>query len=143
MTRVRFKTTASLDNPETRKSWAKLLSNLVEISSRGDGLPFMPNEGKDDYWSLDSANNWRFFVVDDSHFELGYRYGIEPILAVIPWLQYRFKVSLVPDAHFSGIYKDGLDTVYQSKGVRYVLRMFDGPGSVQVPTWVCDSKLGG
>lgn len=131
MNYIYFKTTASLDDPETRKSWARLLSVTIEGHAKPD-LPYMPNQGNDRYWVLDSANNWRFVVTDDSTFHLDYRYGDEALRAILPWLQYRFKVKVAPDEQFDAVYKDEMETVYHKRGVRYVQRVTEDGH----PVWV-------
>jgi hypothetical protein len=72
--------TFSLPQPITSDSdKTKLAQDLTAIIEEGhlqDGIPYTPNAGDLDFWTLDSGNNWKLKLPYDrpNEFMVWYRY---------------------------------------------------------------------
>lgn len=74
-----------IDDIERRRI-AVLASRIIEVSASRpielDGpLPYMPNEGKTSFWTLDQGNDWKIKFSDEftANFEIIHRYQLHDV----------------------------------------------------------------
>jgi hypothetical protein len=89
-----------LQNDWVEGDLMKAITEIIQGSRYTKEIPFKKTE---DFWTLDTGNNWWASLIRKGnvvHFgeepvlcdtlELRYRYGDKPLLAIQPWLEYRF-----------------------------------------------------
>lgn len=87
-----------LKNPvEKRSNMAKIISCIVQ-GKYDSNIPFMVSQN-DDYWSLDSNNDWRLLFSDDNTIlDITYRYNNQnnsKEAALFAWLSVKFDAEII------------------------------------------------
>ena len=75
--------------PLVRYDMAMFVGSCMGDTS--DFKPYMPNEGDDTFWTVDSGNNWKikFFPEEPCHLEIIHRYNAnDGIAALAAWVVY-------------------------------------------------------
>ncbi len=68
---MKLRTSEPYTSRESRERFARFLAATIEGQAF---TPYMPNEGDDSYWTLDSGNNWKVLFFPDGSFDIRYRY---------------------------------------------------------------------